>query len=482
MTPAKPTARRAAPSRSLRIALLLAAGVLLSLSAGSAPADDGAMAKKKADLVFRARVGRAIASGARWIASNQAEDGSFRLEGNPQEGPFPQSRHRFGVCALCTYTLADCNYSPEHPVIQKALGYLRKHYRSYLKGDHWPQASAYSLSLMVLALHTLFVQPATETRAAARDRYGARKRTEKNPCGYPEWARKAIHRTLGWFLKHQAKTGLFRYPGGLNEGTRPKNAFLGDEDLSNTQYVLLAIWAGTRCGYEIKAEQLARMAERLLRYQERLGVGVTRVEDPEPTASKPRRDGTRYAKPTKGGDRGERPKDRARGFPYTPGGPTTGSMTTAGLSSLAIIKAMLLEKGAVPKALRTKLDRGLWDAIAWLQHNYAIDRNPGRGLTWHYYYLYGLERACVIVGKRFLGAHDWYREGAELLLDSQEDGGRWEPEGQLGGFGGGPGGGTRYRTALLDSCFALLFLKRATLVPKVPVLRKPKPVTTGGGG
>jgi hypothetical protein len=465
---------------SLLGVLLLAALALLPCAAQRADAGDEAMAKRKADLVFRARVGRAIASGARWVASNQAKDGSFRLEGNAQEGPFAQSRHRFGVCTLCTYTLADCNYSPEHPVIKKALGYLRKHYRSQLKGDYWPQASAYSLSLMVLALHTLFVQPATEARAAARDRYGARKRTEKNPCGYPEWARKAIHRTLDWFMKHQAKTGLFRYPGGLHEGTRPKNAFLGDEDLSNTQYVLLAIWAGTRCGYDIKPEQLERIARRLLRYQERLGEGVERVEDPDPEEKKPTKDGSRYAQPTKGGEETERPKDRARGFPYTLRGPITGSMTTAGLSSLLIVKAMLLEQGAVPKALRVPLDKGIWDAIAWLQRNYTISAYPGRGLTWHYYYLYGLERACVIAGKRFLGAHDWYREGGEMLLDSQEAGGRWEPEGQLGTFGRGPAGGSRYRTALLDSCFALLLLKRATLVPKVPVLRKPKVVTTGG--
>ena len=53
----------------------------------------------------------------------------------------------------------------------------------------------------------------------------------------------------------------------------------------------------------------------------------------------------------------------------------------------------------------------------------------------------------------------------------QKDDGRWRPPGQLGQFGVGPGGPTpTWRTDVLDTCFALLFLKRATIVPRRPVL------------
>ncbi len=453
------------------------------------PAKD-ALAKKKADIIFRIRVKKAIANGARWIADHQRKDGSFRLDKNNGEGPFPQSRHRFGISTLCLYTLADCGYGADHPVVKKALSYVRKHYRSYMKGDHWPQASAYSLSILVLGLHNLYVKPANRTKLDERDRYGARKKDKKNPCGYPTWARTLINEILDWLMAHQSKEGLFRYPGGFNTGTRapggmgrPASHF-GDEDLSNTQYVLLALWAGSRCGYDIPNAKLVRIAERLLAWQETTGPQIRRVEDPKPTekAAKPKGK-HKYAEPAPPTKQPEYTKqDHARGFPYTPGARVTGSMTTAGLSSLLILKGMLLERRGLTKGLRKKLDRGIWDAIAWMQVNYSLTTNPGMGTTWQYYYLYGLERAFVIAAKRLLGEHDWYREGAEMLVKDQKADGRWQPPGQLGMFGAGPQGASMFKTDVLDTCFALLFLKRTTITPKKPVLDDPGPVTTPSGG
>ena len=37
-----------------------------------------------------------------------------------------------------------------------------------------------------------------------------------------------------------------------------------------------------------------------------------------------------------------------------------------------------------------------------------------------YYYLYGLERAGRLTARRFIGKHDWYREGAEVLVREQD--------------------------------------------------------------
>ena len=58
-------------------------------------------------------------------------------------------------------------------------------------------------------------------------------------------------------------------------------------------------------------------------------------------------------------------------------------------------------------------------------------------------YLYGLERVGDLTSRHLIGKHDWYREGAEYLLRRQM---------VSGGWGGG----------ILDTCFALLFLKRST--------------------
>jgi hypothetical protein len=59
-----------------------------------------------------------------------------------------------------------------------------------------------------------------------------------------------------------------------------------------------------------------------------------------------------------------------------------------------------------------------------------------------YYELYGLERALMVAGKRVLRDWDWYHEGALVLLRNQA---------LDGSFGAGEA----------DTCFALLFLKKA---------------------
>ena len=44
---------------------------------------------------------------------------------------------------------------------------------------------------------------------------------------------------------------------------------------------------------------------------------------------------------------------------------------------------------------------GLGFRLGAQDENYSVRMNPRAGMTWYYYYLYSLERACVIAGKRF---------------------------------------------------------------------------------
>ncbi len=39
---------------------------------------------------------------------------------------------------------------------------------------------------------------------------------------------------------------------------------------------------------------------------------------------------------------------------------------------------------------------------------------------WHYYYLYGVERVGRLTARRLIGQSDWYREGAEYLVNHQD--------------------------------------------------------------
>jgi hypothetical protein len=140
------------------------------------------------------------------------------------------------------------------------------------------------------------------------------------------------------------------------------------------------------------------------------------------------------------------------GWGYQGASSQSGSMTSAGISSL-IIAGMRLHEGQEKIRAGHIEDCGVWqqnDAIArgldWLgRQEKLVETNPGSGL-WHFYYLYGLERAARLSGQRFLGKHDWYRDGAKLLIDSQATGGLWERRGD--------------QNEVISSAFALLFLSK----------------------
>ena len=115
------------------------------------------------------------------------------------------------------------------------------------------------------------------------------------------------------------------------------------------------------------------------------------------------------------------------GFRYrTGGGGASGSMTCAGISSLIIIQENLANANdningdrAVCCGNNEQLDR-VEEAIKWLSQKFRVRANPGAGSSGsQLYYLYGMERAGRLAGRRFFGAHDWYREGAEELLRKQ---------------------------------------------------------------
>jgi hypothetical protein len=72
-----------------------------------------------------------------------------------------------------------------------------------------------------------------------------------------------------------------------------------------------------------------------------------------------------------------------------------------------------------------------------------------------YYNLYGIERTGRLSGLRFLGAHDWYREGSKFLVRQQAAGGQWPSQDRQ--FDQWP---------LINTSFALLFLSKG----RTPVL------------
>ncbi len=191
----------------------------------------------------------------------------------------------------------------------------------------------------------------------------------------------------------------------LSPMTRANNQFAGwgygtgiggglTSDNSNTQYALLGLHEAHRAGAAIKPEYWRVIRDYYQRSQH-------------------------YNPITRQGD---------GGWGYAPFGNRDSSltMTTAGLCGLLIAGGELRDRrevianGQVLRCGSYAEDEHIAAALSYLGDHFTISSNP------HIYYnLYGIERAGRLTGLRFLGSHDWYREGCEFLVAHQNADGYW---------------------------------------------------------
>ena len=103
-----------------------------------------------------------------------------------------------------------------------------------------------------------------------------------------------------------------------------------------------------------------------------------------------------------------------------------GSMTAAGIASLLICGNQVNKSqehgyanGAAPNCGKYATSPQLAAGLNWLGQNFDIRRNPNH-TSYHFYWLYALERAGMLTGLKYFGSHDWYREGATFLVGDQD--------------------------------------------------------------
>ncbi|MEM6331128.1 MAG: DUF4159 domain-containing protein [Planctomycetota bacterium] len=230
----------------------------------------------------------------------------------------------------------------------------------------------------------------------------------------PNRYRLRIDKNVKWLERNQVRngrrSGAWSYPGPGG-------------DPSNSQFAVLALYEAQRVGAKVSPETW-RLASRYWR-------GI----------------------------------QNANGSWAYAGDASTGSMTCAGIGALAIIQKAIgegdarVEGGRVKCCARQQEDDAIERGVAWLGRNFSVRRNPGRApgaQIWHYYYLYGLERAGRLSARRFFGDHDWYREGTEYLVNAQD--------GLLNSWEGAEG------NRQISTAMALLFLskgRRPLLVGKL---------------
>ncbi|MDA0658736.1 MAG: DUF4159 domain-containing protein [Planctomycetota bacterium] len=214
--------------------------------------------------------------------------------------------------------------------------------------------------------------------------------------------------------------------GGWNYGRNPNP---DSHDPSNTQYALMALHEAERNGISVE-DRTWRLAQD---YWQRLQL---------PDGSWKYSDSPQY-------------------------GPS-GSMTCAGIASLIIAHGEL-EKGTATVDAQgsmqccgvleqhPEIERG----FDWLARHFSVQKNPGDGgaggLGWYFYYMYGVERVGRMSGRRFIGDHDWYREGTSRILARQDPlNGSWK--------------GEDVENDIIGTSFAILFLskgRRPILISKL---------------
>jgi hypothetical protein len=433
-------------------------------------------------------IDEAVKKGVEWLVKLQQDDGSFKTTYS--------SSYPMGSTALALLALLKCGADPGSPAIIKGFSYLFK----------LPLQRTYSVAIYVMAIEALYAPSEKQLERSSRP-YATvvRDNFRRAAPGVRELTSKMIE----WIISQQ-QANVWRYP-------------TGGEDLSNTQYALLALYSGMRMGYRVPPEVFRKAADYMIVNQETEGPEVTPFPVPAADFSIKdlqklekeikqalREDSKARAKPGKDEeDSGpsttviEDPYSRfgvernshkmfARGWSYTappapqPGQPApqiyaTGSMTTAGLACSVIIKAGMEGSSLYNKAYKDLLDRCIRDGAAWLSKFFSVTGNPtsrgsGGGTSYLYYYLYGLERAGILTLCVKFGEHDWYNKGAKHIVKEQKPDGHWvayerpAPAPQPGGNVVPPQPADH-----TDTCFALLFLKRAT----VPIVTIPSQTYTG---
>ncbi len=234
----------------------------------------------------------------------------------------------------------------------------------------------------------------------------------------PERDRERITENTRWLEQVQIKPGDAVLSPGSWTYTAPKRGRPGDN--SNTQYALLGLQAASAAGVAVN-----------------------------PTVWALARDYWECAEKQGGG------------WAYTPDAQNiTGSMTCAGISSLVIAGRQrqrgdeIIEGAAINNCGRKAVRCNLQAGLNWLADHADVNQNFGFGQQWKFYYLYGLERAGRLTGQQFLGSRDWFRLGAQELVQGQNRlTGSWR-------------GALVESNELVATSFALIFLAKG----RAPVL------------
>lgn len=402
---------------------MLRDGLLAAFLVGIAASFSPAVEQKAVD--------QAIERGVKALRGMQAENGTWL---HPE----------IGATALAGLTLLECGAKAEDRAVQRAAVAIRKasirlthNYSISLAiffldrlGDPSDVPLIESLAVRLLAGQTstggwnYYCPPVSEAEARRLEGQLAQRKEliGHNQAPKPGAGKRTV-RDLPREIQHQL--ALLHRLGGAG-------AVVGSDN-SNTQFATLALWIAHR--YGLPAQDALKRVEARFRTTQHADGGWGYFD----------------------------PNMRVRGRM----GRSTASMTCAGLLGLAVADGKVSESAHARRPNTTKPARdfnkdphirnGLMALSTTIgtpvgkkrnrqAEHAAIPRVGGRT----YYFLWSLERVGVALDLKTIGKKDWYGWGAEILLANQQEDGTWRGN---------------YADCGADTCFALLFLKRANLVP-----------------
>jgi hypothetical protein len=367
-----------------------------------------------------------------------------QLQGNNGAWAYGQDdSSTVGSTALAGLTLLECGVAPDDPAVQKAAAFVRdrsigltKTYSLSLSimfldrlGDDRDANLIDSMALRLLAGQNMgngawsYECPGISAAEAGRLKQLLEQRNELVAGDLPKTAQ---HRQVKDLPKEiQAQLAQVQRA----QATAPAADKAGGSDNSNTQFAILALWIARRQGMPV--DDAFQHVDTHIRRSQNDDGGWSYMSN--------------------------------KGKPVTLGMGSTPSMTCAGLLGLAVSRgsaneAILRTEGKAKLLTDPGKDPAIKAGLVALGASLQSDpsqpqqlpmlnaRTNGRG----YYLLWSLERVAVAYGLDMISGKDWYGWGTGILLGNQRNDGSWQGEFPEGG---------------VDTCFALLFLRRANIAP-----------------
>jgi hypothetical protein len=387
----------------------------------------------------------AIDKGARYLRSTQKGTGTWAKD---------DGGHKVGYAALPALTLLECGATAKDRNVLFAAGFVRN---EFFKGKI---DNTYEISLAILLLDRLGEKGDRPMIEALALRLVA----GQTPTGGWSYRCPVLdstqHQGLLATLKVKnltiAKTPaywrtlpIFQDAATLvmedpkKKTHEPQN---GTTDNSNTQFAILALWAARRHGVPV---------------QRSLDLLVRRFD-----TSQNKNGSWGYHYKNGGGEGGSaamncvgllglavghglaREEELKGGLAPEP----AGVAALAGAPGLPAAAALPLRARAVAleKARKRAQDQRIVNGFVALDRHIGQPTGKLAGVKMeNLYFLWSVERVGVLYNLQRIGTKDWYLWGAEVLVSNQDRDGHW----QDGGYHGA--------SATIDTCLALLFLKRA---------------------